>query len=106
MVIQLSKPVVSESEIEHLVTRVFFKAIELLGGLNKLIEFRTLTWLPSLARAAYAIVLKEEYMKTYEEIAERVGLTKNTVRNILRADPELAFQKIRSIEELITEETK
>lgn len=106
MVIQLNKPVVSESEIEHLVTRVFFKAIELLGGLNKLIEFRTLTWLPSLARAAYAIVLKEEYMKTDEEIAERVGLTKNTVRNILRADPELAFQKIRSIEELITEETK
>lgn len=106
MVISITGPVMSEAEVEHLVTRVFFKAIELLGGLSKLTEYRTLTWLPSLARASYAVVLKEEYMKTDEEIAQKVGLTKNTVRNILRADPQLALQKIKALEELIHEETR
>ncbi|WP_028840800.1 bacterio-opsin activator [Thermodesulfobacterium hveragerdense] len=106
MVIQITSPTVSEAELEHLVSRVFFKAIDLLGGLSKLAEFRTLTWLPSLARAAFVLVLKEEYVKTDEEIAEKVGLTKNTVRNILRADPELALQKIKSLEELVNEEMK
>jgi len=106
MVIQIGAPTVSETEIETLVNRVFFKAIELLGGLNKLAEFRTLTWLPSLARAAFVVVLKEEYMKTDEEIAYKVGLTKNTVRNILRADPELALQKIKAMEELVSEEAR
>ncbi len=106
MVIQISTSVVPETEIEHLVSRVFFKAIDLLGGLNKLAEFRTLTWLPSLARAAFVVVLKEEYMKTDDEIAQKVGLTKNTVRNILRADPELALQKIKAMEELVNEELR
>ncbi|MEZ0344160.1 MAG: bacterio-opsin activator [Caldimicrobium sp.] len=106
MVIQIGAPVVSEQEIEHLVTRVFFKSIELLGGLSKLAEFRTLTWLPSLARAAFVVVLKEEYMKTDEEIAQKVGLTKNTVRNILRADPELALHKIKAMEEMLAEEAR
>ena len=106
MVIQIGSPVVSDAEIEHLVNRVFFKAIELLGGLNKLAEFRTLTWLPSLARAVFVVVLKEEFVKTDEEIASKVGLTKNTVRNILRADPELAIQKIKALEELVNEEVR
>ena len=43
MVIQIGAPVISEAEVEHLVNRVFFKAIELLGGLIDLAEFRTLT---------------------------------------------------------------
>ncbi len=103
MVIEL-KP--AETDIEALVTRVFLKSIDLLGGLSKLAEFRTLTWLPSLARASYAVILREEYFKTEEEIAEKVGLTKQTVRNILRADPELAMYKIQHIEELTSEEKK
>ncbi|RKX57366.1 MAG: bacterio-opsin activator, partial [Thermodesulfobacteriota bacterium] len=82
MVIQIATPSIPEQEIENLVNRVFFKSIELLGGLNKLAEFRTLTWLPSLARASFVVILKEEYMKSDEEIAYKVGLTKNTVRNI------------------------
>ncbi len=45
-------------------------------------------------------------MKSDEEIAQKIGLTKNTVKNILRADPELALQKIKSLEELASEETK
>lgn len=104
--IVIGSPVTDEKEIEHLVTRVFFKSIELLDGMSKLAEYRTLTWLPSLARASYVIVLKDQYMKTDEEIAEIVGLTKNTVRNILRADPELALRKIKALEELVKEESK
>ncbi len=107
MVIQITGlPVATEEELEHLVTRVFFKGIDLLGGLSKLAEYKTLTWLPSLARAAFAIVLREEYLKTEEEIAAIVGLTKNTVRNILRADPEMALYKIQHMEELTKEEKK
>ncbi|MEJ5172676.1 MAG: bacterio-opsin activator [Hydrogenothermaceae bacterium] len=104
--IVIGSAITDEKEIEHLVTRVFFKSVELLGGMSKLAEYRTLTWLPSLARASYVIVLKDQYMKTDEEIAEIVGLTKNTVRNILRADPELALRKIKALEELIKEEAK
>lgn len=103
MVVEL-KPV--EVDVEPLVTRVFLKSIDLLGGLQKLAEFKTLTWLPSLARAAFAVVLREEYLKTEEEIAKVVGLTKQTVRNILRANAELALYKIEHLEELTQEEKK
>jgi len=96
----------AEKDLEHLVNRVFFKAIDLLGGLSKLTEFRTLTWLPSLARAVYVVVLKDEYLKTEEEIAQKVGITKNTVRNILRADPTVAMEKIKKLEDLVKEELK
>lgn len=106
MVIQITSIPENTQDVEHLVSRVFFKSIDLLGGLSKLAEFRTLTWLPSLARASYVIVLREEYLKTEEEIAEKVGLTKNTVRNILRADPTLALEKIKKLEELAKEELK
>jgi len=96
----------TNANLEQLVTRVFFRAIDLLGGLSKLTEFRTLTWLPSLARVAYVVVLREEYLRTEEEIAQKVGLTKNTVRNILRADPTLAMEKVQKLEELAKEELK
>lgn len=97
---------INEKDLEHLVSRIFFKSIDLLGGLNKLTEYRTLTWLPSLARASYVVVLREDYLKTEDEIAEKVGLTKNTVRNILRADPTLALEKIKKLEEFAKEEAK
>lgn len=103
MVIEV-KPV--EVDVESLVTRVFLKAIDLLGGLHKLAEYKTLTWLPSLARAAFVIVLREEFLKTEEEIAEFVGITRQTARNILRADPELALYKLQHFEELTKEEKK
>lgn len=106
MVVLLTSKPVDENYLEQLVGRVFFKAIDLLGGLHKLAEYKTLTWLPSLARAAFAIVLREEYLKTEEEIAEIVGLTRNTVRNILRADPNAAMFKIEHMEELTKEEKK
>lgn len=103
MVVEV-KPV--EVDVESLVTRVFLKAIDLLGGLHKLAEYKTLTWLPSLARAAFVIVLREEFLKTEEEIAEFVGITRQTARNILRADPELALYKLQHFEELTKEEKK
>ncbi len=96
----------ADENYEHLVNRVFFKSIDLLGGLKKLAEFRTLTWLPSLARAAFAVVLREEYLRTEDEIAQIVGLTRNTVRNILRADPNMAIYKVEHFDELAEEEKK
>ncbi|MRI82820.1 MAG: bacterio-opsin activator [Nitratiruptor sp.] len=97
---------IDESGLEELVDRVFFKGIDLLGGLRKLAEYRTLTWLPSLARAAFVIVLREEYLKSEEEIAQFIGLTRNTVRTILRADPELAMRKIENYEDLTPQERR
>ncbi|RMD45449.1 MAG: bacterio-opsin activator, partial [Aquificota bacterium] len=106
MVIEITAPPVNEHDLEHLVSRVFFKSLDLLGGLHKLAEYKTLTWLPSLARSAFVVVLRDEYLKTEEEIAEIVGLTRNTVRNILRADPNAALFKIQHLDELTKEEKK
>ena len=97
---------INDNEVKYLAERVFFKSIDLVGGLNKLAEYRTLTWLPSLARASFAIVLKEEFLKTEDEIAEFIGISRNTVRQILRADPNLALYKIEHMDELTTEEKK
>ncbi len=97
---------INDNQINYLAERVFFKSIDLLGGLKKLAEYRTLTWLPSIARAAYAIVLKEEYLKTEDEIAEFIGLTRNTVRQMLRADENMALYKLEHFDELTSEEKK
>lgn len=78
--------VVKEIDVDALAEQVFYESINILGGLRKLIEYRNLTWLPSLAEAAYAVVMKEELMKTHKEIAFDLGLTPQTVQNILRAD--------------------
>ncbi|CEP79017.1 helix-turn-helix domain-containing protein [Defluviitoga tunisiensis] len=102
---------VKEEEIinispEEKVQKVFLKAIELVGGLKQLCEYRSLTWLPALARAAFAVVLKEEYHKTDEEIAKELGITKQTVRNILQADPEYAKERISKLKDFMEEEGK
>ncbi|HEX17288.1 MAG TPA: KaiC associated regulatory domain-containing protein [Thermoplasmatales archaeon] len=73
-------------DIDAMAEQVFQESINILGGLRKLIEYRNLTWLPSLAEAAYAVVMKEELMKTHKEIAFDLGLAPQTVQNILRAD--------------------
>ena len=88
----------AEVNVEALSLRAFLKAIEILGGLEKLAHYRTLTWLPSLGRAILAIIYKEEYNKTEEEIAQLLGLTKQTVKNMLRAKPEEALKKIEEME--------
>ena len=74
--------------VDKMAEKVFFKSIELLGGLKKLVEYRNLTWLPSLAEAAYVLVLKNETFKTYAEIAKELGITEQTARTIATADEE------------------
>ncbi|MGB9876456.1 MAG: hypothetical protein ACPLPS_01660 [bacterium] len=100
------EPVRKDDDLEVVAGRVFLKTIDLLGGLQKLAEYRALTWLPSLARASLAIVLREEFMKTEDEIAKFVGLTRNAVRNILRANPELAQKRLKEMEEMSPEDKK
>ncbi len=85
---------VKEFDVDAMAIRVFLKALEILGGPRKLIEYRNLTWITSLMEAAYAIVLAEEAFKTEDDIADFLGLTRQTVRNILRADPELVMKKL------------
>ncbi len=71
---------------DELAEELFMESIRMIGGLKRLIEFRNLTWLPSLAEAAYVVILRNEYMKSPQEIAKELGISENTVRNILRAD--------------------
>jgi probable regulatory domain-containing protein len=82
-----------EVDVNEEAFKVFIKAIELIGGLEKLVEYRNLTWLPSLAVASYAVVLKE-HNYTKEQIAEKIGVSTSTVERILEADPEKVIKKI------------
>lgn len=100
MVIESGVKSVSDEEIEKIALKVFMKSIEILGGLNRLAEFRSLTWLPALARASIAVVLKEEYLKDEDEIAKRLGISSNSVRNMLRASDSVALEKLRNLENL------
>jgi len=77
-----------DSNVDALAEKVFLECIKIIGGLRKLVEYRNLTWLPSLAEASYVVVMKEELMKTSREIAENLGITEQTVKNILSADEE------------------
>ncbi len=83
----IGKPVKDKS-IDVLAERIFHESIRILGGLKNLVEYRNLTWLPSLAEAAYVVALKNEAIKTNREIAEYLGITEQTVKNILSADEE------------------
>ncbi len=73
---------------------VFLKCLELIGGPRRLFELRNLTWVPSLMEAAYAVVLREHFNRTEDEIAQFLGLTRPSVRNILRADPEAVRERL------------
>lgn len=86
-------------EIDRIALRVFHKTLDLLGGPRKLFEYKNLTWLPSLMEAAYVVVYAEELLKTSKEIAQELGLSTQTVRNILAADPELVKKKLEQVGE-------
>ena len=81
-------------DVDQKAMQVFLKVLEMIGGPRKLIEFRNLTWLPSLMTAAYTVVLSEEMNKTEDEIAQFLGISRNAVRMIKRADPEKVRQKV------------
>ena len=81
----INRPMGGEN-IDRLAERIFHESIRLLGGLKNIVEYRNLTWLPSLAEASYVIALKNEAVKTNREIAEYLGITEQTVKKILGAD--------------------
>ena len=90
----ISAPV-KEGNIDEIVERIFHESLRILGGLKKLVEYRNLTWLPSLAEAAYVIALKNEAIKTNREIAEYLGITEQTVKKILSADENKVMEYLR-----------
>lgn len=77
---------------DELAYKVFEESLRILGGPRKIVLLQRLTWVSSLLEAALVIVLREIFDKTAEEIAAELGISTNTVRNILRADPERALQ--------------
>jgi len=81
-------------DVDKMAEKVFLESLAILGGLRKLVQYRNLTWLPSLAEAAYVVVMKNEAAKTYREIAEFLGITEQTVRNIATADEEKVMEYI------------
>jgi len=83
--------------LDFMAMRLFAKVIKLLGGPRKLIELRRLTWLPSLMEAVYVVLLSQEERKTAKEIAATLGLTPQTVQNILRAKPEFAQRRLKAL---------
>ncbi len=90
----LEREDIKEFDLDSFSMRVFLKALEILGGPRRLIEYRNLTWVPSLIQASYAITMSRELLKTEDEIASFLGLTRQTVRNMLRADEELVLKKL------------
>ncbi len=90
----IGKPV-NERNIDAVAERIFHESIRILGGLKNLVEYRNLTWLPSLAEAAYVIALKNESIKTNREIAEYLGITEQTVKKILSADEDRVMEYLK-----------
>ncbi|NPA86742.1 MAG: bacterio-opsin activator [Candidatus Diapherotrites archaeon] len=86
---------VEDVSVDELAFKVFIKAIEILGGPRRLVEYRNLTWVPSLMAASYAVVLRDKKMMTVEEIARFLGLSTSTVKRMLSADPEAVMKKIK-----------
>jgi len=81
--------------MDRIAERIFHESIRIAGGLKGLVEYRNLTWLPSLAEAAYVIALKNEAIKTNREIAEYLGITENTVKKILTVDEKTVEEFLR-----------
>jgi len=100
----LGREDLQETHPDSMAIRVFLKALELVGGPRKIMEYRNLTWVPRLLQASYAVVLANEYGYTAERVAKELGLTVQTVRNMLRSDPARVREKLE--EELKAKEVK
>ena len=101
---EIRPPTDIDKKRDEKVLSILMEALNVLGGPRKIIEFRNLTWIPSIIKAGYALLLKEAG-KTHEEIAKELGVTKATVDRMLRADPEDVMKKISGelVEEKIDE---
>jgi hypothetical protein len=85
----------AKGDIDEVARRIFDKAIDAAGGLRRLIGHRNLTWLPSLAEAAYVLAMKEIGAMTARSIAEELGITEATVRNITSSDPQDVERRLK-----------
>jgi len=90
---EIKPPTDIEKKRDEEVLRMLMEVLDILGGPRKIAEFRTLTWIPSIIKAGYALLLKRAG-KTHEEIARELGVTKATVDRMLRADPEDVMKKL------------
>ena len=100
---EVIKPFEVSKDFDEMANKVFIEAIRLIGGLKKLVEYRNLTWLPSMALASYVVVLKNEGMYTNRQIAEKLGTTENTVENILGANEQEVMKFIKGEVEKVDE---
>lgn len=93
MVMEIRPPEDIDKKRDELVLEMLIEALNVLGGPRKIIQFRNLTWIPSIIKANYALLLSQAG-KTHEEIAAELGLTKATIDKMLRADPKDVLRKI------------
>ncbi len=98
---------------DDIIKELLVYSIELFGGPKKMVEYKRLTWVPSIIEALYTIYLHEEDKKNPDEIAAFLGISTNTLKNILRSSPETALKKIEekkaidfTDEKEVTEEIK
>lgn len=88
------KPITDlEQQIDDTAMQLFRTSIELAGGPRRLVELRRLTWLPTLMEACFVVALARKFQKTEQEIAQWLGISKITVRQILRAKTEALQEK-------------
>ena len=98
MVMEIKPPREPDEERDEKVLKMLIEAIRIIGGPKKLVGMRNLTWLPSLVRAMYAVLLRNAGY-TYEEIASRLGVTRATVEKMLTADEEAVKKKVAGLTE-------
>ncbi len=98
MVIEIKPPKDADKDRDEKVLKMLVEAIRIMGGPQKLAGMRNLTWLPSLIRAMYAVLLRQAGY-TYDEIASKLGITRATVEKMLTADEEAIKKKIEGVSE-------
>lgn len=75
------------------VMQVFLKALDAVGGSRHLIEKRRLDWLSELMESAYVVVLQEDEHRMPEEISDLLGISRESVENILTGPTDTAVQR-------------
>lgn len=74
------------------VLELFLKTVQSMGGLRRLAQERRLGWLPPLLAGADTLVLQEEEHRRPDEIADLLGISGESVENMLAAPADRAEQ--------------